>query len=156
MLVQFIFNWFFEAEIYHSGRKDTPECLAFKLRTEFVGDMLRATIFSIILSLNTRYEKTHRVPSLYISSLTDFSQDAQCRAVFRNYLKKKFPEDLPSYEASLLKIDTGKVAPFSSNAVIPPAIEERFQAYRKTKSFSTLRTIIIEAEEVEACGFKSQ
>ena len=150
LMAQFMWNWYFELEMRLGNSKS--ECGLFDLRVEFVGDMLRAIMFSFILSIYTRYEKVYRVPALYITSITDFVQDIQCRYTFRRFLVTKFPKEIESFDELVNLLDQGTSSLFRSG-LVPEILEERFSLYMKTKSFRTLKKIIKIADEVEALGF---
>ena len=82
VMLQVVWGWFYEIVLLFESNKQSPQlvesCIpALQIRTEFLLDMLRSMMFSVIIGYfsTTRERSKPQVPSYNMHYLTDFSVD---------------------------------------------------------------------------------
>ena len=127
-------------------------CSLFQIRADYLYDMIRSVIFSLILWYFSDYKETPRVPLRYVGQLQDFLNDDKCRMYFNKYLKHKGISELITEterinEEVLSLSQDRSILQFSSN------LQQAFEDYQTTRSFKTLEDEIKIFGEVEALGY---
>jgi hypothetical protein len=159
----FLWNWYFELgssvsslEFEAVGPGFSNACSLFSIRLDFLGDMIRSTCFSAIIRYFVRYETCIRVPIEYVRQYQDFIKDTKCCFYFRKYLQNSGQIHLERMLVKSLIESPGGLEAGGSYKIleVPAELEESFSAYKRTRSFATLRAELKIASEIEALGLK--
>jgi len=157
--LNFFWNWVFEVSRKIGGHGEEEytvvNCYILYYRSDFAADLLRSIVFPLVLCYYCHYYKESvEVPPARISYLHDFCYDMECVKYFNKYLHKKYPnvvDDLNEYIQQAEGADVEHSKPGQSNR--SKGLNDAFERYKKTKSFSTLKRSKEEAEIIRSLGF---
>lgn len=146
------FNWYYEMRRLLVGHSlASTDCAMLSIRSEFIGDMIRSSIFPLILALYCRStEKSMAVPAGFIGSFPDFCRDEQCVSTFKKYLQEKCPESTERFDDSLQTLKHNSIL---DNPMCLDGFTKEFQDFKKTRSFHTLRRLRVEEECISSIGY---
>lgn len=125
---------------------------------DFLLEILRSTLFSLILSYYSMYKPEPRVPPEMMDNLYHFSNDIKCLEYFKMYIVKKHPDAIAIF------IEASRRSIVSMSSTIEVVLEDSnyneellpyFDKYRKTKSFHTLKQLRISENRLATYGFSN-
>ena len=148
----------YEIVLLFESNKQSPQlvesCIpALQIRTEFLLDMLRSMMFSVIIGYfsTTRERSKPQVPSYNMHYLTDFSVDVECQAVFKKFLRRTDEQCFRDYAGSLGKLETDDSI---ISDVFSKQVHQSFRQFCKTVAFQTLYSIRIDNDRVAELGLE--
>ena len=118
------------------------------------GDVLRSTAYSVIINYFALHARqTKRLPTAFLRDLETFVQDAECRRIFKSFLRSKGYDELTRLTSSVVNQDLGDSMNLEQDTEL---LQELFRQFRQTKSFKHLRGELHIAEDVEALSFQTR
>lgn len=151
--VNFVTNWYYEIrKPILAFYPDTLnfDCSFFNVRSEFCGDMLRSTLFTIVIAAFLKVKRQPRVPPDRIHIFQDFTFDYQCAEVFTRYIAIKHPSRVEELAAMMHSMKSMTVIELIFDL---DSFNHEFKAFKQTVAFKALKRMREDSNSVEKIGY---